>query len=91
MKYAYVENGVVTNMMWLYPHNESDFPTAVRTEGLPVVVGDTYEDGVFYHEGEKVISDLERAMAKIAEMEVERVDMKAALAELGVTDDAEMV
>ena len=87
MKYAYVENGVVTNLMWLYPHNESDFPTAVRTEGLPVQVGDTYENGAFYREGEKVVSDLERAMMKISEMEVERVDMKAALAELGVTDD----
>ena len=91
MKYAYVEDGVVTNLIWLYPHNESDFPTAVRTNGLPVVVGDTYEDGAFYHEGEKVVSDLERAMAKIAEIEAERVDMKAALAELGVTDDVQVV
>ena len=87
MKYAYVEDGVVTNMMWLYPHNESDFPTAVRTEGLPVSIGDTYEDGVFYHDGEKVISDLERAQIKLSEMEADAVDMRAALAELGVTDD----
>lgn len=87
MKYAYVEDGIVTNMMWLYPHNESDFPTAVRTEGLPIEIGDTYEDGSFYHDGEKVISDLERAMMKLAEMEAERVDMKAALTELGVTVD----
>ena len=87
MKYAYVEDGVVTNLIWLYPHNENDFPTAVRTEGLPVRVGDTYEDGAFYHEGEKVISDLERAHIKLYESESEKADMKAALAELGVTDD----
>jgi len=87
MKYAYIEDGAVTNLIWLYPHNESDFPNAVRTEDLSIHVGDTYEDGSFYRDGEKVISDLERAQSKLAEMESTVSDMTAALAELGVTDD----
>lgn len=85
MKYAYVEDGIVTNLICLYPHNESDFPNAVQIDDLPVVIGDTYVDGVFYHDGEKVVSDLERAMNKIAEMTYEASDMRAALLELGVT------
>lgn len=84
MTYALVEEGVVTNLIWLYPHNQSDFPNAVSTGDLPVFIGDSYEDGVFYRDGEKVISDLERAFNKIAEMELVASDMQLALVELGV-------
>ena len=72
MNYALIEGGVVRNIIWLYPGNASDFPNAVLTGGRPVSVGDTYVDGVFYHSGERVLSDLERA-------EAESADMKAAL------------
>lgn len=87
MKYAFIEEGVVTNMIWLNPQNESEFPSAVSPNGLIIRIGDTYEDGCFYRDGKKVISELEEALLKIAELEAERVDMRAALAELGVTND----
>ena len=28
MNYALIENGVVTNLIWLYPANAADFPWA---------------------------------------------------------------
>ena len=43
MNYAVVENGTVTNNIWLYPANASDFPSAVPCGDLPVAIGDTYD------------------------------------------------
>lgn len=77
MNYALVENGVVTNVIWLHPNNASDFPNAVFTGDLCVGIGDTYEDGVFYNNGEKVTKLMERSQA-------DQEDMARALALLGV-------
>lgn len=59
MNYALIENGIVTNIIWLYPGNANDFPNAVRMNDIPVSIGDTYEDSVFYHNGERVLTNLE--------------------------------
>lgn len=80
MNYALIENGVVANIIYLHPMNASDFPNAVSVGEHPVSIGDTYVDGVFYHDGEVLKTDLEIRQLEIA-------DMKAALAEFGVTDD----
>jgi hypothetical protein len=80
MNYALIKDGVVTNLIWLSPSNAQDFPNAVPTNGLSVRVGDTYTEGAFYRNGEKVLSALEIAVA-------EAEDMKAALALLGVNVD----
>lgn len=80
MNYALVENCVVVNVIYLHPMNADDFPNAVSIGDIPVHIGDTYEDGVFYRDGEKVLTAAER-------MQVEMADMKVALAELGVTVD----
>lgn len=69
MNYAIVENGIVTNKIWLYP--TTDFPNAVSCNGAPVNIGDTYENGKFYRNGELVCSDED--------------DMAEALSILGVT------
>lgn len=50
--YALVENSVVTNLIWLYEGNAADFPDAVPVNGLPVQIGDTYENGQFLRDGE---------------------------------------
>ena len=83
MNYALVENGVVTNIIWLYSANASDFPSAVPCGDLPVAIGDTYDGTDFYRGGERVLTALEQAQ-KDAE------DMQAALALLGVENDAEV-
>lgn len=80
MNYALTENGVVTNIIWLHPSNESEFPNAVAMNDRPVVIGDTYDGTDFYRDGEKVQTPLEQAQAEIE-------DMKAALNELEVKAD----
>lgn len=42
MRYALVENGVVTNIIELDKRNEQFFPSAVYTGDKPVGMGDTY-------------------------------------------------
>lgn len=83
MNYAVVENGTVTNIIWLYPGNASDFPDAVPCGDLPVAIGDTYDGEHFFRDGERVLTALEQAQ-KDAE------DMQAAIALLGVENDAEV-
>lgn len=79
MNYALVENGVVTNVIWLHPGNVDEFPNAIPIpDGLPAGIGDAYVDGDFYRDGEKLLTAAEIARAEMA-------DMQAALANLGVT------
>ena len=80
MEYALIENGIVVNFIWLHPQNAEEFPGAVPYGDLPLEIGDTYENGVFYRDGERVLTAMEKAKA-------EADDMKAALAMLGVTVD----
>lgn len=72
MNYALIENGIVVNIIWLSPSNATDFPNAVEYRNRPVQIGDSYIDGTFYRNGEKVLTDEE--------------DMQAALALLGVNE-----
>ena len=80
--YALVENGVVTNVMVLYPPNAAEFAGAVPCGELPVAIGDTYDGEHFYRGGEQVLTPLEQAQ-KDAE------DMQAALELLGVETEQE--
>ena len=86
MRYALIENGMVTNIIVLNDRNASDFPDAVRLGDLPVGIGDTYTDEKFYRDGVEVLTPMEQAQAEMTEY-------KAALHELGgeteeVADDA---
>ena len=81
--YALVENGVVTNVMVLYPPSAAEFAGAVPCGDLPVAVGDTYDGEHFFRDGVQVISALEQAQ-KDAE------DMQAALELLGVGNNTEV-
>lgn len=83
MRYAIITDGVVTNVIILYPGNAGDFPDAVRCGDVLVAIGDTYDGEHFYRGGVQVLTPLEQAR-KDAE------DMQAALALLGVENDAEV-
>ena len=61
MNYAVVENGVVTNVIWLYPGNAREFPHAVPMGNVPAGIGDTYENGVFVRNGERLLSPEEES------------------------------
>lgn len=77
MRYAIITDGVVTNVIILYPGNAGDFPDAVRCGDVPVAIGDTWDGEHFFREGARVLSPVEEAR-KDAE------DMEAALRLLGV-------
>lgn len=77
MRYALIDNGIVTNVIALNDRNASDFPTAVKLGDRPVGIGDTYTDGKFYRDGVEVLTPMEQAQAEIDAY-------KAALNELGV-------
>lgn len=77
MRYAVIEDGVVVNVIILYPGGAKSFPTAVPCGDVPVAIGDTWDGQDFYREGARVLSPVEQAR-KDAE------DMEAALRLLGV-------
>lgn len=83
MNYALVENGIVTNIIWLNERNEAEWPNAVRLGERLVEVGDTYDGEKFQRDGVEVLTALE-----IAQAEAEQY--KAALQTLGV-DTEEVV
>lgn len=56
VNYALVENGVVTNIIWLCPSNAGDFPGAVCVSDRPVTIGDLYVEGAFTRGGEPVLA-----------------------------------
>ncbi len=65
MRYALVENGVVTNIIEMDKRNEQYFPAAVYTGDRPVGINDTYVDGKFYRDGVEVLTALEVASNEI--------------------------
>lgn len=77
MRYALIDNGIVTNIISLNDRNASDFPTAVKLGDRPAGIGDTYADGKFYRDGVEVLTQMEQAQEEIDAY-------KAALNELGV-------
>lgn len=78
MQYAIIKEGIIENVMVLYPSNAADFPEAVFCGELPVMIGDTYDGEQFYRNSEQVVVPQLRSSE---EME----DMRAALEVLGVT------
>ena len=83
MRYAVIEDGVVVNVIILYPGGAKSFPGAVPCGDVPVAIGDTYDGQDFYREGALVLSPVEQAR-KDAE------DMQAALRLLGVENNTEV-
>ena len=83
MRYAIITDGVVTNVIILYPGNARDFPSAVPCGDVPVAIGDIYDGQDFYREGARVLSTMEQSQ-KDAE------DMEAALELLGVGNTTEV-
>ena len=68
MNYALIEDGVVTNIIWLSYTNADDFPNAVAMGDLPVAIGDTWDGENFYRNGEKVASALEQTQSELKTM-----------------------
>lgn len=73
---AFIENNVVTTILWC-SDSEPQTKTLVDVLDRPVAIGDTYDGGVFYRNGEPVLTALEQAHKTIE-------DMRNALNTLGV-------
>ena len=54
MNYALLDNGIVTNIIWINLEQQSEFQPGAPTGDLPVMIGDTYENGKFYRNGKEV-------------------------------------
>ena len=61
--YALIENGFVTNVIWLCESNAGEFPGAVCISDRPVTIGDQYVEGVFLRDGNPVLTYEEIAAA----------------------------
>ena len=75
---AFVENGIVSNILWcadMEPETDSLIDTADR----PVAIGDSYESGKFYRNGEEVLTPLQAALKKNDEYEAALSEIEAAL------------
>ena len=79
MNYAMIENGLVTNLIWLHPGNAADFPNAVPLGDRPVGIGDSYQNGVFSRDGEPVLTYAERLEAEVAEYDAALTEIETAL------------
>ncbi len=83
MNYAWIENGVVTNLIYLLPSNAAEFPGAVPLGGVPAAIGDTWDGAQFLRDGQPVLTASQQAAA-------DAQDMRAALSLLGVTEESEV-
>ena len=68
MNYALIENGIVTNIIWLYSSNAFEFPNAVPMNDYPVAIGDTYENNTFYRNGERLLTIVEQLQQRNIEL-----------------------
>lgn len=61
MNYAIVEEGCVTNLIWLNPGNAHEFPGAVPCGDVPVQIGDAFDGEMFMRDGDRVLTRAEVA------------------------------
>ena len=54
--YALITDNVVVNLISLSEGNAHEVPNAVDIGDYLVDIGDTYSDGVFYHDGSEVMT-----------------------------------
>ena len=75
---ASVENGIVSNILWC-SDAEPETDSLMETGDRPVAIGDRYESGKFYRNGEEVLTPLQAALKKNAEYEAALSEIEAAL------------
>lgn len=73
---ALLKNGLVANILWC-SDREPETDTMINCGELPVGIGDSYRDGAFYRDGEKILTAYELLEKQNAEL----VDAMAAMVE----------
>lgn len=79
MKYALIENGIVTNTIALLSYNAQDFPEAVDLGERPVQIGDSYDGEKFYRNGKEVHTEVEEKDITIDRMNTAGAEAMQAL------------
>lgn len=64
--YARIENGIVTNIIYVDDLTAQKQSNLVCVEDYLVSIGDTYTDGKFYRDGEEVLTN-EEYMEQVAQ------------------------
>ncbi len=64
MNYALIENGTVTNIIYLHPMNADEFTNAVSIGDLPIQIGDAYVAGKFYRDGAEIVQSTNTGMTE---------------------------
>ena len=77
MQYAIVEDGIVTNVIVLYPPGAAEFPDAVPCRDIPAAIGDTWDGQAFTRNGERVLTEADQLRQSVE-------DKQASLDALGV-------
>ena len=70
MVYAKVRSGAVVNLLELRQANAIEFPDCVPVNDMPVRIGDTYSDGMFYRDGVRIMSTREQLAETLAILDV---------------------
>lgn len=83
---ALIDKGLVTNILWCIDQ-EPETDTLINCGELPVGIGDSYQDGAFYRDGEKMLTAYELLEKQNAEL----VDAMAAMVEDIYTSDTETI
>lgn len=63
MRYAVITDGMVSNIITLRSTNAGEFSGAVALHDRPVGIGDSYTDGKFWRDGEKILTSDEEIAA----------------------------
>ena len=75
MDCAIIKDGIVSNIIVMSENavlnrsNESKMSNIVPIGDVPVGIGDTYDGEYFYHDGERVLTELERIEHIIIELD----------------------
>lgn len=75
---ALIENGIVTNILWC-SGDEPEEDTLVDVGECRVRIGDTWESGKFFRNGEEVLSPLEEVQRRNGEYEAALFEIEIAL------------
>ena len=78
MRYAVIQDGIVVNVLWVKPENAKDNWVQLE-DGMCVGIGDTYADGRFYHNGEPILTHVERLERTVAELDEALLNAEFAL------------
>lgn len=76
MNYALIENGLVSNLIWLHPDNAADFPGAVPCNDVPVQMGDAYDGEQFLRDGQRVLTPWEEMQNHMAELDAAVLELQ---------------